>query len=145
MLTGSTDAAEDLAQTTVLRALERLGQWEAGTRLDSWMYKIARNAHIDSVRSARVRGVAVEIDEVSDVLGDDGRLITEGRSELAAAGAALQRLPEEQRALLTLVVLDGKSYKEAADIMDIPIGTVMSRIARARAAIAAQVAGGVVA
>jgi RNA polymerase sigma-70 factor, ECF subfamily len=143
-LTHSSDGGDDLTQATVLRALDRIEQWEAGTRLDSWMYRIARNIHIDGIRSAQTRGVTVDIDALADVSGDDGRQVVESRSDLAAASEALARLPEEQRSLIALVVIDGRSYREAAEILEIPIGTVMSRIARARAAIATHVnhAGG---
>jgi RNA polymerase sigma-70 factor, ECF subfamily len=123
----------------VLRALDRVEQWEAGTRLDSWMYRIARNIHIDGLRSAATRGVAVDVGAIADLAGDDGVQIVEAHSGLGAAAEALARLPEEQRTLMALVVIDGRSYREAAEVLDIPIGTVMSRIARARAAITAHV------
>jgi RNA polymerase sigma-70 factor, ECF subfamily len=138
-LTHSPDGADDLAQSTVLRALDRIEQWEAGTRLDSWMYRIARNIHIDAIRAGKTRGTAVDIEALDNVTGDDGRRVVEGRSDMMAASAAFARLPEEQRSLIALVVIDGRSYREAADTLQIPIGTVMSRIARARAALAAQI------
>jgi RNA polymerase sigma-70 factor (ECF subfamily) len=134
-VTRSADAADDLLQSTVERALSRLDQWQEGTRLDSWMFRIAQNIHIDQSRSLRTRGVKVDADDAYGLSGDDGRNVVEARSDLAAARRAIARLPDDQRSLFALVVLDGLSYKDAADIMNIPIGTVMSRIARARRAI----------
>lgn len=140
-VTRSPDAADDLLQSTVERALSRRGQWQDGTRLDSWMFRIAQNLHIDQARARRVRGVAVDVDEAAAVSTDDGRNVVEARSDLSAAHRAIAGLPEDQRSLVALVVLDGQSYKDAAEILGIPIGTVMSRIARARRAIDAFVHG----
>ena len=106
------------------------------------MYRIARNIHIDQVRRVRTRGQEIEIDESYDLRGDDGVRIVEERSDLARVREAMARLPEEQRSLLALVVVDGMSYKEAAATLDIPIGTVMSRLARARRAIDVHLNGG---
>jgi RNA polymerase sigma-70 factor, ECF subfamily len=141
VLTGTPADADDLAQTTIERALSRSDQWQTGTRLDSWMYRIAQNANIDLARSRGRRGVHVGTEELTQLAGSDGRAITETRSALNKARDAIACLPDEQRVLIALVVLDGQSYREAAGILDIPIGTVMSRIARARAAIDAQVNG----
>jgi RNA polymerase sigma-70 factor, ECF subfamily len=135
VLAGNADAGDDLMQATVERALKRQDQWLQGTRLDSWMFKIAQNIRIDQARAIKVRGVQIDVEEAVSLTGDDGRAIVEGRSELAKAQAALATLPEDQRALMALVVFDGQSYKEAAEILDIPIGTVRSRLARARRAI----------
>lgn len=134
-LARSQDAGDDLCQATVERALSRADQFIQGTRLDSWMYRIAQNIFIDDKRRVRTRGHEVDVDNAFALAGDNGVQIVEGRSELASARAAMAALPEEQRLLMTLVVLDGMSYKEAATTLDIPIGTVMSRIARARRAI----------
>lgn len=138
-VTGTAEGGDDLVQSTVERALIRIDQWQEGTSLESWMFRIARNMHIDMVRSNAVRGTVVDIDTVPDIAGDDGLAIVEGRSDMAAVQTALARLPEEQRSLLALVVLNGASYREAADVLDIPIGTVMSRIARARRALDAAI------
>ena len=138
-LTGSADAGDDLTQTTVERALQRIDQWQTGTRLDSWMFRIAQNANIDAARTRIRRGVHVDLDALGDTAGDDGRAVTESRSALARAQQAMAGLPEDQRALLALVVLDGYSYREASETLGIPIGTVMSRIARARQALIAAV------
>jgi RNA polymerase sigma-70 factor, ECF subfamily len=134
-LTRNGDLGDDLCQATIEKALLKSDQFETGTRLDSWMYRIARNLQIDTVRRRQTRGVEIDIDDAFDVAGDDGVAIVEGRSELAHVEAAMADLSEDQRALIALVVIDGQSYKEAADLLDIPIGTVMSRIARARRAI----------
>jgi RNA polymerase sigma-70 factor, ECF subfamily len=135
------DAGDDLCQATIERALSREDQFIPGTRLDSWMYRIAQNIHIDQIRRVKTRGVESDIDGAISLSGDDGIQIVEGRSELAKAQAAMAALPDDQRVLLALVVFDGKSYKEASEYLDIPIGTVMSRIARARRAIDLSVNG----
>lgn len=140
-LTRSPDAGDDLAQSTIERALSRIDQWQQRTRLDSWMFTIAKNIFLDELRATKRRGQRVDIDALDDVTGDDGRQVTEGRSDLGRARQAMAALPVEQRALMALVVIDGQSYKEAAAILDIPIGTVMSRLARARRAIDAYVNG----
>jgi RNA polymerase sigma-70 factor (ECF subfamily) len=134
-LTRSADAGDDLAQATIERALSRIDQWQQGTRLDNWMFKIARNIFIDAIRTSKRRGTHVDVDVLVDLSGEDGRRLTEARSDLARARQAIAALPDEQRTLVALVIVDGRSYKEAASILDIPIGTVMSRIARARQSI----------
>jgi RNA polymerase sigma-70 factor, ECF subfamily len=106
------------------------------------MYRIAQNANIDLARTRQRRGVHVGTEELAERVGSDGRTLTEARSDLHKARQAIATLPDEHRALFALVVIDGQSYREAADILEIPIGTVMSRIARARVAIDAYVNGG---
>ena len=138
---GSVDAGDDLLQGTVERALSRADQWQAGTRLDSWLFRIAQNMAIDQARSRKVRGEQVDADVLDGQVGDDGRTVIEHRSELAAAHAAMAALPEEQRLVMALVVIEGQSYRETADQLGIPMGSVMSRLARARASIDAQLRG----
>ncbi len=133
------NAGDDLCQATIERALSRADQFVVGTRLDSWMYRIAQNIMIDNVRRQRTRGVEIEVEDAFGLVGDDGVQIVEGRSDLARARAAMAALPDDQRTLMSLVVLDGMSYKDAAETLGIPIGTVMSRIARARRTIDAQI------
>lgn len=135
VLARSEDRGDDLMQATVERALTRIDQWQSGSSLESWMFRIAQNIQIDEVRAQGRRGITIDIDEAVSLAGDDGRVVVEGRSDLNRARAAMAALPDEQRVLMALVVLDGRSYKEAAEILDIPIGTVMSRIARARQSI----------
>jgi RNA polymerase sigma-70 factor, ECF subfamily len=138
-LTRSADAGDDLAQSTIERALSRIDQWQQGTRLDSWMFRIAQNIFIDEMRASKRRGTQVDVEALEAVAGDDGRRITEARSDMERARQAIAALPDDQRVLVALVIIDGQSYKEAAAILDIPIGTVMSRVSRARQSIAAYV------
>jgi RNA polymerase sigma-70 factor, ECF subfamily len=130
VMTGDLDQADDLVQETCMRALARVAQWQPGTRLDSWMYRIAQNVWLDRLRARKVRGAA--IGETEGTCGSAGRNVVESRRDLAAVGAAMAELPEDQRALVALVCIDGLSYKEAAKITGTPIGTVMSHLARAR-------------
>lgn len=136
-LTRNLDLADDLVQDTCERALARADQWQPGTRLDSWMYKIAQNLWFDQGRAAKVRGEVSDLDAIAELQGSDGRQVTESRLTLASVFQSLGRLPQDQQVLVALVCVDGLSYKEAADTLDLPIGTVMSRLARARQAISA--------
>lgn len=131
-LAGSADRADDLVQAACERALARIEQWTPGTRLDSWMYRIVRTIWIDELRARAVRDRAHEREELGEQLVD-GERDMEARLTMEAVREAVQHLPAEQRETLMLIAVEGVSYKEAADIMDIPIGTVMSRLARARA------------
>ena len=134
-LTGSTEQGDDLVQDACLRALSRVDLWQPGTRLDSWMYRIAQNIWLDRLRAAKVRGELMDIDAVEAMAGTDGRTVTESQLTLQAVAAAMGRLPAEQRAMVALVCIEGVSYKEAAEIAGVPVGTVMSRLARARRSI----------
>jgi RNA polymerase sigma-70 factor, ECF subfamily len=136
-LTGNAEQSDDLVQDACLRALARIDQWQPGTRLDSWMYRIAQNIWLDRVRANKVRGEVVDVEAAEGIVGSDGRVVTESELTLKTVAAALARLPAEQRAVVALVCIEGTSYKEAAEITGVPIGTVMSRLARARRALAA--------
>lgn len=141
-MTGNPADGDDLMQATVEKALSRSDQYQAGSRIDSWMYRIAQNHYIDGTRAARRRGTAVPVEEAYDLAGDDGVATLESRSDLAAAQRALGTVPEDQRAAFLLVVVEGLSYREAAEALDVPIGTIMSRIARARARLETALAHG---
>jgi RNA polymerase sigma-70 factor, ECF subfamily len=125
-------------QATLERALARSHQFTPGTRVDSWLFRIAQNMFIDDRRRDRRRGVHVPVEDIVSATGEDGRDIVEQRSELAAVYRALGQLPPDQRAAFLLVAVEGQSYRQAAEILNVPQGTVMSRLARARARIAAQ-------
>jgi len=131
-LTGDPDKGDDLVQETCARALSRLDQWTPGTRLESWMFRIAQNIWLDQRRAHKVRGDALDIDQAYDVAGEDGRDVAENRLTLNEVSKGIAKLPAEQQVLIALVCVDGLSYKEAAEVLEIPIGTVMSRLARAR-------------
>lgn len=131
-LTGDKDKADDLVQDTCERALAHLDQWKPGTSLDSWMYRIAQNIWVDHHRGRKAQGDQRQLDEIENLVGMDGRNITESRLTLAAVTDSISRLPPEQQVLVAMVCVEGISYKEAANILGIPIGTVMSRLSRAR-------------
>lgn len=140
-LTGDLDQADDLVQEACMRALSRVEQWQPGTRLDSWMYRIAQNLWLDRMRAKKVRGEQVDVESAEALAGPDGREVVESRLTLNAVSAAMAQLPNEQRLLIALVCIDGLSYKEAAEITETPIGTVMSRLARARRELHARLEG----
>lgn len=135
-LARTADAADDLVQATCEKALRSLHLWAPGTRLDSWMFRIMQNEWIDTKRRTRPQ---VEIDEpaIQPLLaGEDGRRTAEARLTLDQVRALIERLPEEQRTVITLICLEDMSYRDTAEILEIPIGTVMSRLGRARNALA---------
>ncbi|MEM8935716.1 MAG: RNA polymerase sigma factor [Pseudomonadota bacterium] len=134
-LTGNQDDADDLVQSAVEKAIRRLDSWQRGTRLDSWIFRIMHNAWIDQHRQKKVRGVSVDIDEVIDLAGDDGRRVAQFRDDFSAVREAIDRLPATQRSVVMLALVEGRSYRETAEILDVSEGTVMSRIARARRAL----------
>ena len=123
VLTGDVDRGDDLVQETCARALSRLDRLpQPGTRLDSWMFRIAQTRWYDRMRAQKVRGEILDLDAARDVPGDDGRQITEHRFALAKVVEGISRLSPEQRILIALIVVDGRSYKEVAEILEIPIG-----------------------
>jgi RNA polymerase sigma factor (sigma-70 family) len=135
--------ADDLVQTALERALKAEAQWQPGTRLDAWLYRIIRNAWIDELRSRGRRDefVMAEMDaeELGEMVGqsETGALITR-----LSVQAAMQRLPEDQRVAVSLVLVEGLSYKEASEALEIPIGTLTSRLARGREALQARLIDG---
>jgi RNA polymerase sigma-70 factor (ECF subfamily) len=131
-LAGNLQDADDLVQAACERALSRQHQWQAGTRLDSWMYRIIQNLWIDRNRSSRSRSEHVDMDEVSSLADQQAHRVAEIDSTLARVAEAIGRLPDEQRDVLMLVGVGEYSYREAAEELGIPVGTVMSRLARAR-------------
>jgi RNA polymerase sigma factor (sigma-70 family) len=127
--------ADDLTQATIERALRSRTQWQAGTRLDSWLYRIMRNLWIDTMRS-RGRRERVEAPmEEADRLGEDPREAIETSAELRRMMSALGRLPDEQREVVSLILIEGFGYREVAEMLGLPIGTVSSRLVRGRTAL----------
>lgn len=130
-LARSNDAADDLVQATCEKALRASDSWTPGTRLDSWMFRIMQNHWIDGRRAQRPQQ-SIDEDAGPQIEGDDGERIAEARLTLGSVRGLVERLPDEQRSVLLLVCVEELSYREAADALDIPIGTVMSRLSRAR-------------
>ena len=131
-LTGSLDEGDDLVQATCERAIGHIETWQPGTRLDSWMYRIARNTYFNTRRAKRVRESHLHAVESMTATSVDGARAMEARLTFNAVRDFIARLPEEQRAVILLVCVEGLAYKEVAEILDLPIGTVTSRLARAR-------------
>ena len=134
-LSGQHALADDLVQITVEKALRNLDAFVPGTRMDSWLFRILRNSFIDHVRARRDTD-SLDDDDAMPLVGQDGREVTETRLHLADVRRAMSRLPEDQRVVLMLVCVEGMRYREAALALDVPLGTVMSRLGRARAALA---------
>jgi RNA polymerase sigma-70 factor (ECF subfamily) len=124
--------ADDLVQVAVERALTRSEQWEPGTRLDSWMFRIVKNAWIDEVRSRARRAELFAPEEEGEHVGDNG---AEAHQQRMAIEKAISLLSEDHRLVIGLVLVDGLPYKEAAEVLEIPMGTLTSRLARAREAL----------
>jgi RNA polymerase sigma-70 factor (ECF subfamily) len=130
-LTGSGADADELVQAACERVLRRAGQLRDQSRMDAWIYGIMRNLWIDEIRARRVRRHD-DLEAAHHVVGTDGEAAAEGRITLAAVRNALQSLSADRRAVLILVCVDGLSYQEAASVLGIAVGTVMSRVSRAR-------------
>lgn len=141
-LTGSLDDGDDLTQAACEKALRSLAQFTPGTRLDSWMYRIAQNLWIDRRRSQQVqREQSVEPADLEGLAFVDAAREMDRRLDLADVRREVALLPEDQRAVLLLVSVEGCGYRQAAEILEIPIGTVMSRLARARLALGRALTG----
>jgi RNA polymerase sigma-70 factor (ECF subfamily) len=126
--------ADDLVQTVVERAWRNIAQLKPGANLHSWMFGIMKNAWLDNMRAAKRRG-EVALPEDS---GDHPAVNpTDMNSNLWSVSEAMDKLPEEQRLAVALVLVEGMSYKEAAALLEVPMGTITSRLARGRAALAA--------
>ncbi|UCH73096.1 MAG: RNA polymerase sigma factor [Rhodospirillales bacterium] len=142
-LTGSEEEADDLVQAACERAIQRINQWQPGTRLDSWMFRIMQNLWIDAIRVGKLRGSHLSLvePEGQKTPGMDGEQATMNRLTLEAVRRGVQRLPPDQRSVLLLVCVEGCSYRETAETLGIPVGTVMSRLSRARLALNRMVGG----
>ena len=128
----SRDLADDLVQSACEKALIGGERFDPATRFDAWMFRILRNLWIDHLRRYRTAGPQHDIADHDEIAGRDGAVEVEERSDLRHVAGAIDRLAPEQREVLLLVCVEDLSYKEAADVLSIPIGTVMSRLARAR-------------
>ena len=132
------DLADDLVQTAAERAFAARERFDPATRLDAWMFRILHNAWLDTLRRQRTRGSESDVDEALDLAAPgQGPAAVEAALTLAAVQRAMERLHPDHRAVLVLVCVEEMSYREAAEVLGVPVGTVMSRLARARIALAA--------
>lgn len=134
-LVGNMDEADDLLQEACAKAIENATSWAQGTRLDSWMYRIIQNTWKDSRRRNNVRARNSEKLQHHMDQQVDAETQIEDRMTLDKVRLAMDQLPDDQRVIVTMTCLEGVSYKQAAEILDLPIGTVMSRLSRGRRAL----------
>ncbi|UEM25295.1 sigma-70 family RNA polymerase sigma factor (plasmid) [Skermanella mucosa] len=130
VLARNRDDAEDLVQETLTRAIAAIDSYQPGTDLRAWLFRIMNNVHISSLRRTQVRDAS--LDELPDAVVEATQSL---RIEVRQVLAALDELPESQRQAILLMALDDMKYKDAAQILDVPLGTFMSRIARGREAL----------
>ncbi|HEV2703374.1 MAG TPA: RNA polymerase sigma factor [Steroidobacteraceae bacterium] len=136
-LAGNVSDADDLLQISIERALARSEQLREGAPLAGWMFGIVRNAWIDEARArARRRRVFVP-EELGEQVADPNST----QAQMLPVQQAMERLPDEQREVIGLVLIEGLSYREAADIVGVPVGTITSRLARGREALQIMLGG----
>jgi RNA polymerase sigma-70 factor (ECF subfamily) len=135
-LTGQAADADDIVQIAVERALMRIDQFQVGTKLEAWLFSIVRNAWIDEARARTRRSKTFVAPEAGERVGTDGEAEMYAKLEANDVWAAMRELPDEQREAIALVCIEGLAYREAADALGVPIGTVTSRLARGREALA---------
>ncbi|MEP2703553.1 MAG: RNA polymerase sigma factor [Roseibium sp.] len=128
----NSDQADELVQTTCERAIRSLDQFDPATRLDSWMFRILQNLYFNSLRDTTNRArlfdqAMLDFEEVFD-----GQSAVSSRLELQQVRSFIQKLDEDNRTVLLMIAVEGRSYKEVAKELNVPIGTVTSRLARAR-------------
>jgi RNA polymerase sigma-70 factor, ECF subfamily len=129
-LTRDSTRADDLVQSCLLRALAKSHLWQPGTDLRAWLFTILHNQHVNDVRRAVREGISVPMEDVAPLLTAAS---TQGASlQLRDLDRAMARLPEEQRQVLLLVGLEGMRYEEVATVLNVPVGTVRSRLSRGR-------------
>jgi RNA polymerase sigma-70 factor (ECF subfamily) len=128
--------ADDLLQVALERALKAQAQWAPGTRMDAWMMRIVRNCWIDEMRNRTRRARTFLPEEEGVTVGVDMQSEIEAKAEMHAVDRAMAHLSADQREVIALVLVEGLAYKEAAELLDIPIGTLTSRLTRGRQALA---------
>lgn len=130
--------ADDLVQIAIERALTHTDQWRPGTRLDSWLFRIMQNAWIDETRVRVRRNQTFVAEKEGEHVGVS---TTDTQIDALAVRKAVAQLSDDQRVVVGLVLVEGLPYKEAADVLGIPVGTLTSRLARARQALQAILSG----
>ena len=128
--------ADDIVQAAIERALRAKAQWTPGTRLDWWTMRIMRNCWIDETRSRARRAQTFMPEEAGQGVASSAHRDVEIRAEMRDVDRAMNTLPAEQREVIALVLIEGLAYREAAEMLAIPIGTLTSRLTRGRQALA---------
>ena len=136
-LSGNADRGDELVQAACERLLRNKDRLRADTRLDSWLYQVIRNLHVDGIRAQSVRDRSAQEMRQTAELHVVTSTSMESHMMLHELEAAMEELSEEHRAVLMLICVEGLSYKEAANVLQVPIGTVTSRLIRARKALIA--------
>jgi RNA polymerase sigma-70 factor (ECF subfamily) len=131
--------ADDLTQATIERALRSRDQWQPGTSLDSWCYRIMRNLWIDTARATARRTTREAPEEEGLNIGQDPRDWMDASVDLRRVMVAMSHLPDEQREVVALILIEGFGYREVSEMLGLPIGTVSSRLVRGRTALLAMV------
>jgi RNA polymerase sigma-70 factor (ECF subfamily) len=138
--------ADDLVQEALVRALGHADRFQAGTNLRAWLFTILHNVHVNQLRSRAVRPREVSVDTLPVDMGAESGMVQAAgqvaRVEVNETLRLLDALPAEQRQVLLLVALEGLKYDEVASLLGVPMGTVMSRLSRAREAVRQLAAGG---
>lgn len=140
-LTGQVADADDIVQIAMERALTRMDQFQLGTRLDAWLFAIVRNAWLDEARARTRRAKVFAPAELGDYVGHDGAAEAHAKLEADEVWTAMRKLPEEQREAVALVCVEGLAYREAAETLGVPIGTLTSRLSRGREALQVMLGG----
>jgi RNA polymerase sigma-70 factor, ECF subfamily len=138
-LTGNVQDADDLVHVAIERALSRSEQLRPDSSLAAWMFGIVRNAWIDEARARSRRNRVFAPEELGESVPDP---TGHQHADIISVQGAMARLPDEQREVVGLVLIEGLSYKEAAEVMNVPVGTVTSRLARGRDALQAMLSTG---
>jgi RNA polymerase sigma-70 factor (ECF subfamily) len=128
-LTRDLSRADDLVQSCLTRAISKQHLWQPGTDLRAWLFTILHNQHVNDVRRSVREGIAVELGEVHQQTVQSNAIPS---LELRDLERAMGKLPAEQRAVILLVGLEGMAYEEVAAVLNVPVGTVRSRLSRGR-------------
>jgi RNA polymerase sigma-70 factor (ECF subfamily) len=128
-LTRDVNRADDLVQSCLVRAIAKQHLWERGTNLRAWLFTIMHNQHVNDVRHSVREGNTVELDEAPELTTQGNAIVS---LELRDLERAIGKLPPEQREVILLVGLEGMAYEEVATVLEIPVGTVRSRLSRGR-------------
>ena len=140
-LTRDMSDADDLTQVAVEHALARRDQWRPDTNLGAWMFRIMKNAWIDETRSRTRRGRVLAAEEEGDTVADARAPDLDARLAIDAVERAMSNLPDDQRIAVSLVLVEGLSYREAAEVLEVPMGTLTSRLVRGRVALMDELGG----